>query len=219
MKRIGNIYSEIVSIDNCKAAIRNASENKRRRRSVQKILDNSDYYAHELSERLQQLSFCTEYTYKKIVDKPSGKERDLYIPAFFPDQCAHHAIMQVLKPYIIKSSYEWSCSCIHGRGINGDIGIAGLGIDRITGIVHSGKFNHKVPTSSFWQVSNLYHSSSSCTHSRVNFGKFLRQKSRSFSLLFMIQYLTGLAVCDLVRLIVIAAKDITIGVIHRTQIP
>lgn len=128
MKRIGNIYSEIVSIDNCKAAIRNASENKRRRRSVQKILDNSDYYAHELSERLQQLSFCTEYTYKKIVDKPSGKERDLYIPAFFPDQCAHHAIMQVLKPYIIKSSYEWSCSCIHGRGIKK----ACIGVERAT---------------------------------------------------------------------------------------
>lgn len=128
MKRIGNIYKEVISIDNCKAAIINASKNKKRRKSVQKILDNLDYYANELMIRLEELSFCTGYTHRKITDKPSGKERDLYIPAFFPDQCAHHAIIQVLKPYIIKSSYEWSCACIPGRGIKK----ACIGVEKAT---------------------------------------------------------------------------------------
>lgn len=108
----------MVSVENCKAAIINASAHKRNRRNVQKILSNLDYYAADLSDRLVRLDFLTPYTTRVIKDGLSGKERELQIPSFYPDQCAHHAIIQVLQPIFIKSSYYWSSANIPKRGID-----------------------------------------------------------------------------------------------------
>lgn len=118
MKRIGFIYEKIISVNNCKMAIINASDHKRKRENVIKILNNIDYYAEELSTRLQEKNFVTKYTSRTVTDRSSGKKRELQIPAFFPDQCAHHAIVQILQPIVMKSSYYWSCANIPGRGLD-----------------------------------------------------------------------------------------------------
>ncbi len=118
MKRFGFLYEPIVSVENCKQAIINASKHKRRRKNVKKILDNLDFYAKDLSERLIRLDFLTPYRTRIIKDGLSGKERELQIPSFYPDQCAHHAIIQVLQPIFMKSSYYWSCANIPKRGID-----------------------------------------------------------------------------------------------------
>lgn len=118
MKRIGYIYEKIVSVENCKEAILNASKHKCSRKNVQRILDNIDFYADDLSIRLQTLDFVTPYRRKEIVDGLSGKHREIMIPNFYPDQCAHHAIIQIIQPHIIKSSYYWSCGNFPGRGIS-----------------------------------------------------------------------------------------------------
>lgn len=49
MKRIGYIFEKIYDIENCRKAILEASENKRKRRNVKKILANVDFYAEKLS--------------------------------------------------------------------------------------------------------------------------------------------------------------------------
>ncbi len=118
MKRKGNLYEQIVSVENCKQAIYNASKHKHSRKEVDMVLNFINDYAQDLSEHLQRLDFLTPYRHKVINDGLSGKERDLQIPSFFPDQCAHHAIVQVLKPIVEKSSYYWSCANIPGRGID-----------------------------------------------------------------------------------------------------
>lgn len=128
MKRFGFLYEEIVSIDNCKRAIIKASKNKRSRKVVKYINKNIDFYARDLSERLISLDITSPYTRLVIKDGLSGKERELQIPEFYPDQCVHHAIMQVLKPIILKSSYKWSCSNIPKRGIKH----AQKGVERAT---------------------------------------------------------------------------------------
>ena len=118
MKRIGFLYEDIVSVENCKEAIKNASKHKRKRKNVQLILQDLDAYAADLSDRLIRMDFLTPYTVREIEDGLSGKKRVLHIPSFYPDQCAHHAIMQVLKPIISKSSYYWSSANIPKRGID-----------------------------------------------------------------------------------------------------
>lgn len=128
MKRIGYIYEKIISIDNCKAAIINASKGKHSRKKVRNILENVDCYAKDLSDRLTRLDFTSAYKKLIIHDRLSGKQRELSIPAFYPDQCAHHAIMQVLKPIFTKSSYFWSCANIPKRGIDH----ASKGVERAT---------------------------------------------------------------------------------------
>ena len=105
MKRVGYLYEEVIDIENCKRAILRASRGKRKRKHVRNILDNIDFYASELSQRIQSDDFLTPYTAKTIYDKSSNKEREILIPRFFPDQCAHHAVIQVISPYITKSSY------------------------------------------------------------------------------------------------------------------
>lgn len=116
MKRYGFLYEQIVSVDNCRLAIINASHKKKNRKMVKKVFDNLEYYANDLSERLIHMDFLSPYKTRIIKDGLSGKERELQVPAFYPDQCAHHAIMQILKPIIEKSSYHWSCANIPNRG-------------------------------------------------------------------------------------------------------
>lgn len=128
MKRIGFLYEQIVSEENCRLAIINAAKHKKKRKNVQKVMDNLDFYAKDLSERLVRLDFTSPYRTRIIKDGLSGKERELQIPAFYPDQCAHHAIVQVLQPLIMKSSYHWSCANIPNRGIDR----AAKGVERAT---------------------------------------------------------------------------------------
>ena len=110
MKRIGFLYERIVSEENCRLAILNASQKKKKRKMVKEVLDNLEHYANDLSERMSRMDFLSPYKTRIIKDGLSGKERELQVPAFYPDQCAHHAIMQILKPIIEKSSYRWSCA-------------------------------------------------------------------------------------------------------------
>lgn len=125
MKRIGFLYEQIVSVENCKLAIQNASKHKSKRKTVREVMSNLDTYAQDLSERLIRLDFLTPYRTRIIKDGLSGKERELQIPSFYPDQCAHHAIVQILQPIFLKSSYLWSCAnipqpgyrpCLQGSG-------------------------------------------------------------------------------------------------------
>lgn len=128
MKRYGFLYEQIVSVDNCRLAIINASHKKKNRKMVKKVFDNLEYYANDLSERLIHMDFLSPYKTRIIKDGLSGKERELQVPAFYSDQCAHHAIMQILKPIIEKSSYHWSCANIPNRGID----LACKGVERAT---------------------------------------------------------------------------------------
>ena len=128
MKRYGHLHEKIISKENCKLAIINASKHKKNRRQVRKILENIDFYAEDLSARLVNLKFTSPYTKKVIKDGLSGKEREIQVPKFYPDQCAHHAIVQVLRPIILKSSYHWSCANIPNRGIKQ----ACIGVERAT---------------------------------------------------------------------------------------
>lgn len=128
MKRFGFLYEQIVSEENCKLAIINAAKHKKKRKNVIKVMNNLDFYAKDLSERLVRLDFTSPYRTRIIKDGLSGKERELQIPAFYPDQCAHHAIVQVLQPLIMKSAYYWSCANIPKRGIDR----AAKGVERAT---------------------------------------------------------------------------------------
>lgn len=128
MKRIGYLYEKITSVNNCYWAIVEAAQSKKDRAHVQRILDDIDYYAADLSMRLTVHNFTSPYMTRTIQDGLSGKERVLDIPAFYPDLCAQHAIERVLRNIILSSSYYWSCANIPDRGIDR----AARGVERAT---------------------------------------------------------------------------------------
>jgi len=80
MKRYGFLYEQIVSVDNCRLAIINASQQKEKPKMVKKVFDNLEYYANDLSERLIHMDFLSPYKTRIIKGRLSGKERELASP-------------------------------------------------------------------------------------------------------------------------------------------
>lgn len=119
MKRIGYLYEEICSVENCRAAIMKASECKRSRSDVRRVLNRIDEFANELHTILVNEEYVPSvYRILDITDGPSHKTRSIQVPRFWPDQCVHHALMNVLVPIIIRGSYRCSCGSFPNRGIS-----------------------------------------------------------------------------------------------------
>ena len=118
MKRKGNIYEKIIENDNIRKAILNASKGKKARKGVEKILCNIKYYTLEINNILKNRKYRPSPYYEiKIHDGTRKKERIIYKPMFYPDQCIHWALMQQIEPLLKKGMYEFSCAPIKGRGI------------------------------------------------------------------------------------------------------
>ena len=116
-KRAGYLYEQICDLDNIKRAIWKASEKKRRQRNVRHILRRLDHYAEVIRDMLFSQAYVpSEYAYKTINDGIRQKKRRIAKPRFFPDQCIHHALMQVVAPCILKGMYYYNCGSIPGRG-------------------------------------------------------------------------------------------------------
>ena len=117
MKRYNNIYDNITDIDNIRSAINHAAKGKTKRENVIKILDNIDYYALEIQKMLQDFSYVpSPYNKVKIFDGARKKERYIYKPRFYPDQCIHWALMLQIEKILSKRMYKWSCASIKKRG-------------------------------------------------------------------------------------------------------
>ena len=117
MKRIGHLYEDISSFENCRKAIINASKGKRRRRNVKQIIANLDVYALKLQKILENHEFNpSPYSIREINDGIKLKKRTITKPKFWPDQCTHHAVDQVLSKIIIKSMDYYCTGSVKGRG-------------------------------------------------------------------------------------------------------
>ena len=120
IKRIGHLFERVVDIDNLKEAIKNAAKHKMNRPSVQRVINDLDKYAGKLQEILITESFRPhKYTIREINDGIKKKKRIIAVPRFFPDQCVHHAFVQVFKEIVMHGAYEYSCGCVPGKGTDG----------------------------------------------------------------------------------------------------
>lgn len=118
MKRIGYLLTEeTVTLDACKLAILRAARGKHRRVSVRKTLAQLD----RATERLRDLVLTGAYQpspYIKcdIIDQPSGKQRVLHKPRFFPDQCVHHLIISLMGNALMRRLDPYCIASIPSRG-------------------------------------------------------------------------------------------------------
>ena len=132
VKRSKIKFEEIISYENCVSAIKNAAKNKvkiRLRKGTyvkslaQRIMEHADEYAIKLQNFLIKLNDGEEHLHQGLVetinnDGTRNKQRDLCKPRFFPDQCAHWAIMQVVRPVLERGYDKYSCASIMGRGVH-----------------------------------------------------------------------------------------------------
>lgn len=116
MKRITNLYEQIISLDNLNKADEIARKGKRQSYGVQLHDRSSASNILELHEQLKNKTFKTsEYNIFKIYEP---KEREIYRLPYFPDRIVHYAIMNVLEPIWVNVFTRDTYSCIKGRGIH-----------------------------------------------------------------------------------------------------
>lgn len=116
MKRIGNLFSEIISIENLQIADEKAQKGKKNQYGVQLHNKSRESNILQLHESLRSRSYKTSpYDVFKVYEP---KEREVYRLPYFPDRITHHAIMNVLEPIFVSTFTADSYSCIKGKGIH-----------------------------------------------------------------------------------------------------
>ena len=117
MKRIGNLYEKIISIENLKLADEKARKGKARTYGVRIHDRNRESNILKLHESLKNKTFRTSAYDIFTIYEP--KERVIYRLPYYPDRIVHHAIMNVLEPIWTGVFTHNTHSCIKKRGIEG----------------------------------------------------------------------------------------------------
>lgn len=116
MKRVGNLYEEICSLENLKLADEKARKGKLR--SFGLMLHDQRREANILA--LQKMLIDKTYrtsTYQ-IFKIYEPKEREIYRLPYFPDRIMHHAVLNVLEKIWVSIFTNDTYSCIKGKGIH-----------------------------------------------------------------------------------------------------
>ena len=117
MRRIGNLYEKIISLENLKLADKMARRGKKDSYGVRIHDIHYEENIQKLHMLLKEKKYKTSaYNIFKIYDP---KERDIYQLPYYPDRIVHWAIMVQLEPIWTSVFTRDTYSCIKGRGIHG----------------------------------------------------------------------------------------------------
>lgn len=117
MKRIGNLYDKIISLENLREAEAKARKGKTRTYGVRVFDRDPEGKLRVLHEALRNKTFKTSKYEVFTVHEP--KERLIYRLPYYPDRIVHHAVMNVLEPIWVSVFPYNTYSCIKHRGIEG----------------------------------------------------------------------------------------------------
>ena len=115
MKRLGNLWEKICSIDNIKLAHKNARRGKSFYTEVKMLDADLDQYCKKIQSSLINKTFNTsEY---KIEDRFDGRKmRTIYKLPYYPDRIVQHALLNVVGDIFVKSYIRDTFQSIIGRG-------------------------------------------------------------------------------------------------------
>ena len=116
MKRIGNLYEQICSIENLNLADSIAQKGKQKQPGVIAHNRNKASNIEALHRALIDKTYVTsEYTTFPIWEP---KERIIFRLPYYPDRIVHHAVMIVLERIFVATFTADTYSCIKKRGIH-----------------------------------------------------------------------------------------------------
>lgn len=116
MKRIGNLYEQIASIENLWLADDKARKGKKHQYGVMQHDKNRAANLLALRDMLLDKSFTTSAYNSFTIFEP--KERQIFCLPYYPDRIVHHAVMNVLEPVFTNMFTADTYACIKGRGIH-----------------------------------------------------------------------------------------------------
>lgn len=116
MKRLGNLFGQICSIENLQLADAIARKGKSKQYGIQIHDRNREANILLLHQALINKTFRTSpYTTFKVYEP---KEREVFRLPYFPDRIVHHAIMNLMESVFVSTFTADTYSCIKGRGIH-----------------------------------------------------------------------------------------------------
>lgn len=114
MKRHGNLYDKIISLENLDLADSKARKGKETSYGVIKHDSRRDKNLLELHEKLKKQKYKTSGYHIFKIHHP--KERVIYQLPYYPDRIVHHAVMNLLENIFVEVFTADTYSCIKGRG-------------------------------------------------------------------------------------------------------
>lgn len=123
MKRAKDLFPELLSDKNLKKAIETVIKSHRwvhypdiPNKAAKWLEDTIDERVIELKKIITDGYMPSEATRKRRYDRNARKWRDICEPKMFPDQCVHHALIQVVEPVMMRGMDKWCCGSIKQRG-------------------------------------------------------------------------------------------------------
>lgn len=121
MKRLGNVFDDIVDLKNLKLAFYKAQKRKAYRKDIIKFRNNFDVNISLLREELLSGKYKPSKYRKFIIKRP--KER-LISAAAFRDRIVHHAIINICEDRFEKNLIDQCCACRKSKGTDHAVNIA-----------------------------------------------------------------------------------------------
>ena len=116
MKRLNNLFEQVISIDNLQLADEIARKGKAGQIGIIEHDRNRDANILKLHDMLRDHTYQTsEYTTFTIREP---KERKIFRLPYFPDRITHHAVMNIMESVFVSTFTADTYSCIKGRGIH-----------------------------------------------------------------------------------------------------
>jgi len=116
MKRYGQLFEQIASLENLKLADQRARKGKAKQFGVISHDKNREKNLNQIHQMLINQTFRTStYSTFKIYEP---KERDVYRLPYMPDRIIQHAVMNVMEPIWVSTFTADTYSCIKNRGIH-----------------------------------------------------------------------------------------------------
>lgn len=116
MKRVGFVYDKLLDKDFIKQTIKKASKHKTKRKCVRKVLNNIDFYTDKIYEMIATQNIELGKTRTRHIHE-RGKIRKITVSPFYPNQILDNLIVELTKPIIRKSMYQYCVGNVDGRGI------------------------------------------------------------------------------------------------------
>ncbi len=116
MKRIGNLYDYIISVENLNDAERKARKAKGAQPGVRIFDRNREENIARLHDVLARCEYHTSPYATFTIFEP--KERQICRLPYYPDRIVHHAIMNVMESVWVPMFTADTYSCIKKRGIH-----------------------------------------------------------------------------------------------------
>lgn len=117
MKRYGNLYEKICSMENLMLAHKNARKGKGWYKEVKAVDAEPEKYLKMLQEMLINRTYHTS-EYETFIKHEGTKDRTIYKLPYFPDRICQWAILQVIEPILLKNFTADTYSAIPERGIH-----------------------------------------------------------------------------------------------------